>query len=93
MRLSLLVAATFLVAPVALAGGAQDAAAVVEHIFEQADRDGDGSLTPAEFEGAGLGNYGVSFDDSDLNGDGEVSMAEYLEIYHRHHPPYDRRDA
>ena len=66
---------------------------VVAHIFETADADGDGRLTRAEYEGAGLQGFGVSFDESDLNADGETTMGEYLELYLRHHPSKDRSSA
>lgn len=59
---------------------------IVRHIFEQADRDHDGGLTRAEYEAAGLQSYGVTFEQSDLDGDGRTSADEYLELYRRHHP-------
>ncbi len=64
----------------------QDAGSVVGHIFSIADTDGSGTLTRAEYGDAGLERYGVSFDASDANGDGETSVSEYLELYERHHP-------
>ena len=74
----------------ALAGGYQDAQSVVEHIFDVADRDESGTLTPEEYAGAGLERYGVSFEDSDANADGEIALSEYLDLYERHHPSDDR---
>jgi hypothetical protein len=66
--------------------GARDAVSVVQHIFDQADRDQDGSLTQSEYEQAGLQHYGVTFEQSDLDGDGGTSVDEYLLLYESHHP-------
>lgn len=74
----------------ALAGDAYDARAMVVHIFETADADGDGALTRAEYEAANLQRFGVSFEQSDLDSDGATSQAEYLELYDRHHGGQDR---
>jgi hypothetical protein len=68
------------------AGGLGDARAVVTHIFEMADGDADGTLTPAEYDEAGLARYGVSFEQCDGNADGEMSVDEYIETYERFHP-------
>ena len=76
-------------ADAALSGEGYDARAVVRHIFEVADADDSGSLTPAEYTAAGLERYGVSFQDCDADGDGETSLAEYLGLYDRHHPSDD----
>lgn len=65
---------------------------VVEHIFLSADGDGSGSLSPAEYAAAGLEGFGVSFAESDANRDGEISLAEYVALYERHHPGGDRLD-
>lgn len=70
----------------ALAGDAQCGASVVQHIFDMADKDQNGALSPEEYESAGLERYGVSFAQTDANGDGETSMAEYLALYQKHHP-------
>ena len=82
-------------APAAIAGEGcgSDELAVVEHIFDAADLDRDGSLTASEYQDAGLDHYGVSFEDSDANADGLTSLVEYLELYERHHPPADRIEA
>ena len=66
--------------------GAKSAYDVVLDLFESADEDQDGSLTQAEYEGAGLQGYGVTFEESDLDGDGATSMQEYLDLYEMHHP-------
>lgn len=78
-------AAACLSAP-AGAGEGGDPRSVVVHIFEAADADQSGTLTRAEYEGAGLQRFGVSFDQSDANADGQTSLAEYLDLYDRHHP-------
>lgn len=72
------------------ASAGSDARAVVQHIFEMADENRDGSLDRSEYEAAGLQRYGVTFEQSDANADGETTMEEYLELYERHHPPADR---
>lgn len=71
----------------------KDELAIVTHIFDAADRDGDGSLSPEEYEAAGLERYGVSFDQSDLDGSGATSREEYLDLYRRHHPVDGETDA
>ncbi len=90
MRKTLLMALVLFTVPAAgTAGGGPEAIDVVHHIFEVADRDEDGSLTRAEYEGAGLQRFGVSFDESDTDADGSTSLAEYVELYRRHHPSAD----
>ena len=76
-------------APVASAIDPYDAESVVRHIFEVADTDGSGSLNRAEYEAADLERYGVSFDECDADADGETTLAEYLSLYDRYHPPAD----
>ncbi len=58
---------------------------IAEHIFTKADVDGDGAMTPDEYAGGGLGNYGASFEDFDLDGDGRVTIAEYRKVFLRIH--------
>ncbi len=82
----LLMITTMLAVPAATADHGCDAQAKVQHIFDAADTNSDGSLTPAEYEDAGLQQYGVSFDESDLNADGATTWAEYLELFEAHHP-------
>jgi len=80
-------AATLALAPAsAAAGGGEGDVSVVEHIFEMADRDGSGTLSSAEYGEAGLQRFGLSFEQSDTNSDGETSLAEYVELYEMHHP-------
>lgn len=89
-------AALVMVASVAHAGGScsgGDGSSVVNHIFEKADRDGDGSLTSAEYDAAGLAGFGVSFEESDGNGDGATTFPEYLELYYRLHPTEGGHEA
>lgn len=97
MKLILLLACTGLLAPLpALAGdcgGPRDALAVVAHIFEKADSDADGLLTPAEYEAAGLERFGIAFEDSDLDSDGVTSLDEYTTLYEMHHPSPDGSEA
>ncbi len=84
-----LTAAALLAPAPAAAGegcGQQNAETVVLHIFQFADTDGDGLLSAAEYEEAGLGGYGLTFEQSDLDGNGETSWEEYLELYLQHHP-------
>lgn len=66
------------------------ALSTVEHIFVMADQNGDGALSPAEYGSAGLEGYGVSFQETDADGNGETSLDEYIEIYERHHPDEER---
>ncbi len=73
-----------------LAGEGYHAQQVVEHIFDVADQDQSGTLSSAEYAEAGLERYGVSFDETDTDGNGETSLEEYLELYERHHPAEDR---
>ena len=83
---AMLAAAAMLVPTAAVAGEPGRGLSVVEHIFDMADRNGDGVLSRAEYDGAGLPAYGVSFDASDLDSNGETSKAEYIELYERLHP-------
>ena len=75
MRIIGLLIPLSLAAPVAFAGGAYGAREVVQHIFDVADTDQNGSLTRAEYEDAGLQKFGVSFDECDIDESGETSMA------------------
>ena len=82
-----------LLAPVpATAGDGCGAFPVVQHIFDAADQDHDGVLTPEEYADADLARYGVSFEETDANGDGVTSMEEYLDLYARHHAPAETPD-
>ena len=74
-------------------GCAKDAESVVQHIFDEADQDRDGNLTRSEYEAAGLQDFGVSFDESDTDANGGTSIAEYLELYKRHHPAGEESEA
>ena len=65
--------------------GGHNAINVVVHIFDTADQDRDGVLTRVEYEDAGLQNYGVTFEQSDLDADGLTSLDEYIELYKFHH--------
>ena len=82
----LLFAALLSVGSNAVAGGSCQGASVVQHIFDEADENGDGFLDEAEYEAAGLQDFGLSFADSDLDGNGETSLDEYETLYEMHHP-------
>ncbi|MBM4246813.1 MAG: hypothetical protein FJ148_23980 [Deltaproteobacteria bacterium] len=73
-------------------GCPQSAEQAVRQLFEGADTNQDRSLTRAEYEDAGLQEFGVAFEESDLDADGLTSASEYLELYRKHHPPVDRSD-
>lgn len=93
MRLALTTLAAFgslLLAGPAPAGGGHDPIAVVEHIFEQADADGSGTVSRVEYANARLERFGVTFEACDANADGETSWSEYLDVYLRHHPSPER---
>lgn len=74
-------------------GCAGSAEAKVQHIFDAADGDGSGGLTRNEYESAGLQDFGVSFEESDSDGNGETTLEEYLDLYHRTHSPTDGSEA
>jgi|GEM_PF-5956263 len=71
---------------------ASDAAAIADHIFSHADSDKDGAMTSEEYASGGLGKYGASFGDFDLDRDGRVTLAEYREVFARFHSGV-RQDA
>jgi len=83
----LLAGSLLLAAPgAALAGeGCGDGFDVVSHLFETSDTDASGTLSPEEFERAGLARYGMAFEAWDADGDGEASFDEYRDLYDRHH--------
>ncbi len=98
-RLSIVMMFTLAFAPfapfAAQAGGGcgGGAMAKVQSIFDRADADSDGLLTKSEYEEAGLQDYGLSFEQSDLDDDGRTSLDEYIELYEAHHPPIDRQEV
>ena len=76
------------VSTAATAGGScssRDGASVVQHIFDMADTDKDGELSLAEYDAADLGRYGVTFVETDRDGNGTTSLDEYLDLYLRIH--------
>lgn len=92
--LALLVAPALLAATPAAAGeGCGGDTAAVRQIFDSADTDRSGALSPAEYGNARLESFGVSFDETDANADGETSFREYLDLYLRTHPPADQSEA
>ena len=66
-------------------GGDKSATTAAQEIFEKADSNGDGALSPAEYSEAGMQRFGVGFDEYDLDANGEASLEEYLELFERHH--------
>ena len=82
-----------LIAPAAIAGEQPSPLAIAQHIFEKADADKDGLLTPEEHESAGLGRFGASFSDFDLDRDSRVTWDEYRSIFERHHGTSGERAA
>ena len=74
----------------ALAGEAQTPLSMAQRIFEAADSNADGALTAEEHGNAGLGRFGASFDDFDLDGDSRVTWSEYKALFERHHKPAGR---
>jgi len=71
------------------AQGVMDGEAVVEHIFDVADTNEDGTLSDDEYTDARLSEYGLTFDQCDTNQDGGLAFDEYLDLYNAHHPPVD----
>jgi hypothetical protein len=67
----------------------EEAGSIAAHIFDMSDSDADGYLSPDEFASAGLERFGMSFEDYDVNGDGETSVHEYFDLFDAHHPPTD----
>lgn len=89
-----IVLATLMAASPAAAGpGCQDGEKAVHHVFESADENQDGRLTRAEYGDAGLADFGLSFEQTDLDADGATTISEYLEIYRKHHPPTGASDV
>ncbi len=58
---------------------------LAQHIFTHADVDNDGVLTATEHSAAGLGRYGASFSDFDLDQDSKVTWDEYRTVFERYH--------
>ena len=58
---------------------------IAQQIFARADSDGNGALTEAEHKAAGLGRFGASFADFDLNNDSTVTLQEYEAVFERFH--------
>ena len=65
----------------------------VQALFDGADLNSDGALDAAEYGDANLERFGVSFEQSDLDGDGITTWDEYFELYEVHHPVYEEDPA
>ncbi len=81
----------FVVAGSVEAGEGCEGFDVVTHVFDVSDGDGDGFLSPAEFDEAGLAGYGVPFEAYDADGDGQASLDEYYDLYDRNHESHEER--
>lgn len=86
-------AALLAAGPAAAGEGCGSASAKVKQLFDQADGDRNGGLDRAEYDGAGLQEFGASFEQSDANGDGVTSLEEYLDLYERTHSATDQTDV
>ena len=69
----------------AQAGETMSPLEMAQKIFANADTDGNGVLSEAEHEAAGLERFGVSFADFDLNKDSSITLQEYEAIFEKHH--------
>lgn len=79
--------------PAAFAGQGMDASTVAEHIFAKTDTDNDGAVTPAEYTAAGLGKYGVSFENFDADKNELITLAEYRTLFVKFHEGMGSSDA
>ncbi len=77
----------------ALAGEQPSPLKIAQHIFEKADTDDNGVLTINEHKAAGLGRFGASFADFDVDQNSEVTWDEYRALFERHHRGIDERSA
>ena len=77
----------------AVAGGNYTLFDIAVFIFVKADADKDGVLTVNEHTSAGLGRYGASFGELDLDNDSRVTWDEYKTVFERYHLPTDEREA
>lgn len=69
----------------AQAGDAGHAAYIAVRIFTAVDADKDGAMSRDEYAKGGLGKFGASFDDFDLDKDDSVSQAEYMKVFTAFH--------
>jgi Ca2+-binding EF-hand superfamily protein len=60
-------------------------------LFQRMDLDGDGRLTPAEYEHTQGGGFKVDFGLLDQDGDGSITRGEYLLAVRRYHVPHSAR--
>ena len=92
-RLALVTFFIVFTAGAAVAGEAESPLRLAQKIFEAADSNGDGALTAAEHSNAGLGRFGASFGDFDLDDDDRVTWSEYKTLFERHHKGMQGRAA
>ena len=59
-------------------------AAMAMQVFEHADANSDGFITPDEHT-AELAKYGTKFSDYDTNDNKRISKKEYMAIFNKHH--------
>ena len=83
----------YLTTGAALAGGGNTPLEIAQHIFSHADVDEDGVLTANEHAAAGLGRYGASFSDFDLDQNSKVTWDEYKTFFERHHKAIEDQPA
>ena len=93
VRTMLAATLAFSSAGIAFAGDGLSPLNLAHHIFTKADANKDGVLTAKEHQSAGLGRYGVSFVDFDLDDDNKVSWEEYKSVFERHHKAPGERDV
>lgn len=79
------IAATALIGAAASAESPKTPKAIALQAFGAADIDKSATLSPEEFDAAAMGRFGIPFEGMDLDSDGAVSEAEYLELFEMHH--------
>ncbi len=93
IRIITLAALASLATGSAFAGEKPSPLKIAQHIFEKADTDKNGVLTINEHEAAGLGRFGASFADFDVDRNSEVTWDEYRALFERHHKGVGERSA
>ncbi|WP_425403818.1 EF-hand domain-containing protein [Hwanghaeella sp.] len=86
--------ALILITPVAaFADGMSSPERIAEHIFKNADSNGDGEMTRAEHDAAKLARYGSTFEMFDIDKNERVTYQEYLGVFLRYHTGNAGKDA